>query len=278
MFVVDSFSGEPFKGNPAAVCLVPFGTELSEASKQRIACEMRHSETAFVEELSSDETFDSAPHFNLQWFTPTCEVSMCGHGTLASAFVLFTQCKNCNKEISFSAKCGVLKTQFTPEFAVSMDFPLATVEEVKLETVSDILSVILTDSTQHLDLKFSPQTGKLLVRLQDDFPLESLQLDIPSLLKHKGVVRGVILTKKGSDQYDFYSRYFSPWNGIPEDPVTGSAHTVLAAYWHGVSGKGEFLARQCSRRGGDVRVKVLGNGRVSLSGEATLVLKGTILV
>ena len=277
IFVVDSFSETPFSGNPAAVCLVPYRTSLTEQSKQKIAAEMNHSETAFIQELSPEQLFGTASLFNLQWFTPTCEVSMCGHATLASAYVLFTQCRNRNNEISFSAKCGTLKTQMTPEGSVSMDFPLASLEDTK-EDVSGILRAVLTDPWPQIEHKFSPQTGKLLIRLPDYFPLESLTFDIQSLLEHKGSVRGVILTQRGSGGYDFYSRYFSPWNGIPEDPVTGSAHTVLAAYWRAELGKSDFLARQCSERGGDVRVKVLDDNRVGLSGSATLVLKGTLHV
>ncbi|KAI6651646.1 Phenazine biosynthesis-like domain-containing protein 1 [Oopsacas minuta] len=125
IYVVDSFSDNPYSGNPAAVCLVPFTCELTNEDKQKIASEMNHSETAFIQELNSEETFDKSSQFNLQWFTPTCEVSMCGHATLASAYVLFTESHNCNKEIAFFAKCGLLTTQFTPEGAVSMDFPLA---------------------------------------------------------------------------------------------------------------------------------------------------------
>ena len=275
MFVVDSFSDTPFSGNPAAVCLVPYNIKLTDESKQKIAAEMNHSETAFIQELSSEQPFGTAAQFNLQWFTPTCEVSMCGHATLASAYILFRQCHNCNKEIAFSAKCGTLKTQMTPEGSVAMDFPLASLEETK-EDVSGILRTILADPECQIEHKFSPETGKLLIRLSDDFPLKLLTFDIPSLLEHKGGVKGVILTQRGSDEHDFYSRYFSPWNGIPEDPVTGSAHTVLAAYWHAELGKSEFLARQCSERGGDVRVKLLDNNRVGLSGSATLVLKGTL--
>ena len=277
IFVVDSFSDTPFSGNPAAVCMLPINTNLSEESKQKIAAEMNLSETAFIQEISPDHLFGLGSQFNLQWFTPTCEVSMCGHATLASAYILFTQYSNSNKEIAFSAKCGILKTQMTPGGSVSMDFPLASLEETK-EDVSSILRTIVTDPWSEIEHKFSPQTGKLLIRLPDDFPLMSLKFDIQSLLEHKGGVRGVILTQKGSEKYDFYSRYFSPWNGIPEDPVTGSAHTVLAAYWRAELGKSQFLARQCSERGGDVRVNVLDNDRVGLSGSATLVLKGKLYV
>lgn len=279
MFVVDSFSSAPFTGNPAAVCLLPHDSRLTEGDKQRIAAEMNHSETAFVQELSSEQTFDKSSHFNLQWFTPTCEVSMCGHATLASAYILFTQSGNCNKEIAFSAKCGLLKTHLTPDGAVSMDFPLADLEDIDPVEVSDILSTIFPrESGVKNRAKFSAQTGKLLIRLQDDFPLQSLTFDIQNLLQHQGRVRGVILTQKGGGKYDFCSRYFSPWNGIPEDPVTGSAHTVLAAYWHSELGKSKFLARQCSKRGGDVTVELLADKRVALSGDATLVLKGNLFV
>ena len=279
MFVVDSFSSAPFTGNPAAVCLLPYNSGITEEDKQRIAAEMNHSETAFIQELSSDQTFDKSPHFNLQWFTPTCEVSMCGHATLASAYILFTQSRNCNKEITFSAKCGLLKTHLTPDGVVSMDFPLADLEDIELAEMSDIwMTIFPTESFDTSLAKFSSQTGKLLIRLQDDFPLQSFTFDIQNLLQHQGKVRGVILTQKGGDKYDFCSRYFSPWNGIPEDPVTGSSHTVLAAYWHSELGKSKFLARQCSKRGGDITVELLADKRVALSGDATLVLKGSLFV
>lgn len=280
IFVVDAFTSQLFCGNPAAVCLVPYGTLISETQKQLIATEMRHAETAFVQELSPDLSFQHGNCFKLQWFTPTCEVTMCGHATLATAYVLYSECSNKNNEIQFQAKCGKLLAKQEGK-EIILNFPIADVEDINQIEVLDLLNIILkNDITKLVCCKFSRQTNKLLIRVSENFSLESLEFEPDTLMQHTSKIKGVIITRAGNpnEPFDFYSRYFSPWNGVGEDPVTGSSHTVLGAYWGEILNKSDMLGRQCSKRGGNVRMKLLGDGRICLSGEAKLALSGKIKV
>ena len=281
-FVVDSFSSEPFAGNPAAVCLIrrDIADRINDVTMTKIAAEMNLSETAFVVEES---TFQTGSEFGLRWFTPTVEVDLCGHATLATSAVLLHRLENPNHELRFRTKSGVLKAVRNGE-EITLDFPLNPPKH--LGYTSDIQQLITTavGDIPLQDVQYSPQTKKLLLRLPDSFTrtqLENLQVD-PQALKQtpqgEPLVKGVILTVKGTGEYDFLSRYFAPWVGIPEDPVTGAAHTVLASYWSEQLGKRRLFARQCSARGGDVRVEIGDGGRVFLSGRAYIVMEGKLRV
>ncbi|KAK3105908.1 hypothetical protein FSP39_008376, partial [Pinctada imbricata] len=219
--------------------------------------------------------------FKLRWFTPTNEVPLCGHATVASAAVLFSAVGNKSERITFESESGDLITRYQ-NGGIVMDFPVNT----------PILK-ILTSVDNIQNVSYSPTTKKLLVRLKDTLSrnfLESLKPDIPSMtrVESSGKVKGVIVTLKGTTEngctddngrvYDFISRYFAPWNGIPEDPVTGSAHTVLAPYWNEVLNKKSFYARQCSKRGGDINIELKDNNRVDLSGDAVIVMNGNLTV
>ena len=284
IFTVDSFSDRPFAGNPAAVCLVrgAVADRLNETLMTRIAAEINLSETAFVVE-EEGRKFETSSEFSLRWFTPTCEVDLCGHATLATAAVLFHKLSNPHQELRFTSKSGVLKALKSGE-EITLDFPLNPCMPVSDST--DIQSLITTavGSTPLQAVQYSPTTKKLVLRLPDTFTrseLENLPVDPQALLNvpQQGEiqVKGVILTVKGTE-YDFISRYFAPWVGIPEDPVTGAAHTVLAGYWSEQLGKKQLLARQCSARGGDVRVEVGEGGRVYLSGRAYIVMEGKLFI
>ena len=280
MYIVDAFTKVPFSGNPAAVCLLRH--DLTSEKKQCIASEMNLSETAFVLVASESESFQTATEFKLQWFTPTCEVPLCGHATLATSAVLFSM--NSNKVLQFSTLSGVLvvtKDEAEGGF-MNMDFPLATMTlKDDWKDVEDVVRITVGENKVQC-LAYSSSTKKLLVHLEDSVgrrELESLSPDPAFLLNaHSGRVRGVIVTVKGEENYDFYSRYFAPWNGIPEDHVTGSAHTFLAHYWGQLLKKDCLFARQCSKRGGDVRMKILEKNRVQLSGQACIVMKGNFFM
>lgn len=281
--MVDAFTDKPFTGNPAAVCLL--GGEhlryMNEATMQAIAAEMNLSETAFV---SPEEgtTFKSGTRFNLRWFTPTCEVPLCGHATLATAAVLFFGKGNSNQRLEFKTLSGVLAASRNVDLIV-LDFPLShcTPEDPSLH-LQKLIHLAVGDLPLQ-DIQYSTSTKKLLLRLADVVrrkSLEQLKPDTVAMLEaHSGWrVKGVIVTMKGEEGYDFFSRYFAPWVGIPEDPVTGAAHTVLADYWSRQLGKESMVARQCSSRGGEIHVTVEEAGRVSLAGKACIVMQGRLRI
>ncbi|XP_060584734.1 phenazine biosynthesis-like domain-containing protein [Ruditapes philippinarum] len=242
IFTVDAFTDEPFCGNPAAVCLVPHGKTLDETLLQKIAAEMNLSETAYIEHLSENSNFSTSSEFKLRWFTPTNEVPLCGHATLASAAALFFCSNNSSGAITFRSKSGPLIARRDGD-GITLDFPTNPVQPYDKKAVLPIIKEIC-DPDLVSDVQYSPGTKKLLLRLQDNVSRKIFDGICPDpralqATDSTGTVKGVIVTVQGglgmtvkSDQsFDFVSRYFAPWNGIPEDPVTGSAHTVLADYW-----------------------------------------------
>ncbi|XP_012672454.1 phenazine biosynthesis-like domain-containing protein [Clupea harengus] len=280
VFIVDAFTNLPFKGNPACVCLLQ--KPLSEELYQKIATEMNLSETAFVICKNSADNFSTASRFNLRWFSPTNEVCLCGHATLASSAVLFYHKKNINREIVFDTLSGELCIRMRGDCIV-MDFPLYTSTPQDPHEVADLIKVVVGDLPLE-DARYSEDTKKLLLRLADTCDtsaLTSLKPDPEKMMtsEHTGKVKGVIVTIKGAPAfqpgYDFFSRYFSPWNGIPEDPVTGSAHSVLAKYWSEKLGKQRLLAYQTSSRGGELELETKGH-RLDIAGRAVFVLQGTM--
>lgn len=290
IYTVDAFTDEPFRGNPAAVCLVPKGMNLPDETLQTIAEEMNLSETAYVEHLTDDSSFQNSDKFKLRWFTPTNEVALCGHATLASAAVLMFSYGNTSEEICFNSMSGPLIAKRNGDM-ITLDFPLNPTQKIDFGDVKTVLKEVC-DEALIKDVEYSPNTKKLLVRLNDEVTrtqLESLTPDTKALQQSEqtGKIKGVIVTLKGSEanhcidktgkMYDFVSRYFAPWVGIPEDPVTGAAHTVLSDYWRKQLGKTTFYARQCSARGGEMTISVQGD-RVNLSGNAQIILKGELFI
>ena len=273
---MDAFTSRPFSGNPAAVCLLT-RNDLSSEQKQLIAAEMNLSETAFVRPVEGEPDV-----FHLQWFTPTCEVPLCGHATLATAAVLFHRSSDASRHLSFRTLSGTLTAEKDGDF-INMRFPLADcAREAQWSDVAEVVQ-LTAGGLPVGHVAYSSSTHKLLIRLTDAVSrseLEGLHPDTVAMQQaHQGRVRGVIVTVRAqTTDYDFFSRYFGPWNGIPEDPVTGSAHTVLARYWGEELGKTEMSAHQCSRRGGDVRMRVVGEDTVILAGQACIVTKGQIFV
>ncbi|XP_014827596.1 PREDICTED: phenazine biosynthesis-like domain-containing protein [Poecilia mexicana] len=281
VFTLDAFTNLPFKGNPAAVC--PLLHELSDDLYQKIAAEMNLSETAFITLINPTDTFTSGTRFRLRWFTPTMEVNLCGHATLASAAVLFQYENNVNPTVVFETRSGDLGVSKRKEGYI-MDFPLNPPTKKDHNDFKDVIKAAVGNHPVQ-EVLLSRDTKKLMIRLSDSCErsaLTSLKVDPVALLNSdsSGRVRGVIVTMKGSPDcqpgFDFYSRYFAPWAGIPEDPVTGSAHTVLGSYWSDVLGKKKMLAYQCSSRGGELDLEVRDNGRINIAGDVTTVLQGFI--
>ncbi|XP_055969388.1 phenazine biosynthesis-like domain-containing protein [Sorex fumeus] len=282
IFIADAFTAEAFRGNPAAVCLLE--NELDEDMHQKIAREMNLSETAFIRKLSPTDNFTQSACFGLRWFTPASEVPLCGHATLASAAVLFHKIKNVNSTLTFMTLSGELRAR-KGEDSIILDFPLYPANPQDFGEVKELIKTALGD-TEVQDIRYSPDTRKLLVRLSDTYDrsfLENLKVNAQSLLQveNTGRVRGLIVTLKGKagaqpQAIDFYSRYFAPWVGVAEDPVTGSAHTVLGSYWSQQLGKKEMRAFQCSPRGGELGISLRSDGRVDIRGGAAVVLEGTL--
>ncbi|XP_069877090.1 phenazine biosynthesis-like domain-containing protein [Dipodomys merriami] len=283
IFIADAFTARAFCGNPAAVCLLE--NELENDTYQNIAKEMNLSETAFVRKLSPTDNFTQSSCFGLRWFTPASEVPLCGHATLASAAVLFYKMKNMNSTLTFNTLSGELKAR-RAEDGIILDLPLYPTYSQDFHEVENLIKTAIGDTLVQ-DIQYSPDTRKLLVRLSDSYKrsfLETLKVNTESLphIENTGKVKGLILTLKGepggqTQAFDFYSRYFAPWWGLAEDPVTGSAHTILSSYWSQQLGKKEMRAFQCSRRGGELNISLRPDGRVDVKGAATVVLEGTLM-
>ncbi|CAL1295122.1 unnamed protein product [Larinioides sclopetarius] len=284
IYIVDAFTKHSFSGNPAAVCLLPFDHEADSDLKQKIASEMNLSETAFLKTIKESDTFQSGKRFSLDWFTPLCQVPLCGHATLASAAVLFMECNNESQVLEFETVSGILKAQKMPSNRIQIDLPAYESHPVQDKYKKVVEAVVKNLSVQEVVLSLSK---KLLIRLNDNVTrkeLESIKTNDAELLTAAPDIAGLAVTLKASSEecideegnkYDFVSRYFSPWFGISEDPVTGSAHSVLAPYWAKILQKNNLYARQCSRRGGELHIE-LQKGRVLLSGNASIVIKGEI--
>ncbi|XP_026869949.1 phenazine biosynthesis-like domain-containing protein [Electrophorus electricus] len=280
VFTVDAFTNLPFKGNPAAVCLLE--NELQDELYQKIAAEMNLSETAFVTKLKPTDDFCSGARLGLRWFTPTNEIALCGHATLAAAAVLFYQKENTNPVVAFETLSGELRVRRRGESLV-MDFPLNRPQVQDCNEFKDLIKAAVGAAPVQ-EVCYCKTTKKLLLCLADTCDraaLASLNPVAETLLRsdHSGKVKSIVVTIRGAAAsppgYDFFSRNFAPWHGIPEDPVTGSAHTVLAAYWAEKLGKKKMLAYQCSRRGGELELELRDN-RVDIAGRAVVILQGTL--
>ncbi len=255
---VDAFTDQPFAGNPAAVCVLAGPAD--EGWMQRVAREMNLSETAFLYPIDDG--------FHLRWFTPTTEVDLCGHATLASAHVLWEDgYLPPQREARFQTRSGLLLARRDGDW-IELDFPAEPDEPATPPSeLARALGVPISYVGQNrFDYLVEVESETLVRGLRPDF---GLLAEIPT--------RGVIVTSRASmPGYDFVSRFFAPAVGIDEDPVTGSAHACLGPFWQRRLGKRELLAYQASPRGGTVRVRV-GEGRVYLGGQAVTVLRGELL-
>mgnify|MGYP001174810565 CR=1 FL=1 len=257
IFQVDAFTNRLFSGNPAAV--IPLTDSLSDELMQSIALENNLSETAFID-LSKQP-------YNIRWFTPTTEVDLCGHATLASAKVLFDEILDeSTNEINFQSKSGALRV-FKKNNLIFLDFPSDPASEVLDKAfVEDLLGF----QPNHL---FKGSDDYLAVFSSED-TIKNLKPNFLKISKIKS--RGLIATAPG-DQVDFTSRCFYPQLGINEDPVTGSAHTLMIPYWSKTLGRHEMVAHQLSKRGGilycenkEERVLIGGETAIYMSGEINL--------
>ncbi|ATX79539.1 phenazine biosynthesis protein PhzF family [Mariprofundus aestuarium] len=255
IYQIDAFASKPFGGNPAAVC--PLDEWLPDALMQLIAEENNLSETAFF--VATDEGF------HIRWFTPTSEVDLCGHATLAAAYVLFECLGSELDNIIFDSRSGYLQVTKEGELLV-LDFPAQPA--VPCETPIQIQHAFGIEPVECL----KAEDYLVVFELEEDLLLADPNLEL--LRELDG--RGVILTAP-SDAYDFVSRFFAPKFGIDEDPVTGSSFTQLAPYWAARLGRSKLLAKQLSSRGGEVICELKGE-RVAIAGSAVKYLQGEIEV
>ena len=258
LFHVDAFADKTFEGNPAAVC--PLKKWLDDDSLRAVAAENNLSETAFL--------VPTANHYELRWFTPRCEVKLCGHATLASAFVVLNILDPSLESVRFETRQSGALTVFRVGDSLSMDFPAflpqpsPTPAEL-LQALGSELSVSVLEANETYVAIYPSED--LVTSIQPDF--ERLEKLHPF---------AVAITAPGKD-VDFVSRYFAPSYGIPEDPVTGSAHCILTPYWSQRLGKANLHARQVSARGGELWCE-FARDRVIIRGKAILTLSGTLSI
>lgn len=256
IYQIDAFTDTIFGGNPAAVCILK--EWLSDELMQKIAAENNLAETAFA--VANKDSYE------LRWFTPELEVDLCGHATLATAFTLFQYYGHANNTIRFiSPRSGELLVEKNTDGSMTLDFP--TDELLSVENQENINNAIGKKPLK----TFKGKTDYLLVYESQDV-IETIAPNF-NLLDQLDC-RGIIVSAPGKE-VDFVSRFFAPQCGIPEDPVTGSAHTTLTPYWSAQLGKTSMSAKQLSQRGGHLSCQYLGE-RVKISGKAVCYLVGEI--
>ena len=255
---VDAFANRPFAGNPAAVCILP--TPRDDAWMQSVAREMNLAETAFLHPENEG--------FRLRWFTPTVEVALCGHATLASAHVLWQDGHlAADRQARFHTQSGLLTADRRGDW-IELDFPATPPAPAPAPAG-------LAAGLRAAPRWVGRSTFDYLVELDSEDAVRSVKPDLAALERIEA--RGVIVTSRATTAgYDFVSRFFAPRSGVPEDPVTGSAHCALAPFWSERLGRSEMTAYQASARGGVVRVRIAGD-RVVLGGQAVTVLRGELL-
>lgn len=256
LYQVDAFANSVFTGNPAAVC--PLESWLSEETMQHIAAENNLSETAFF--VPQDKGY------SIRWFTPNTEVALCGHATLASAYVLFELLGHSDNEIHFQSQSGELRVKKNQDY-LQLDFPALSYN--KIAPTQDILNALQLAPQECYQSEFD-----LLCVLPNEQEVAQAQPDLPQIAALN--YRGVILTST-SKQADIYSRCFYPGCNVAEDPVTGSAHCVIAPFWQQRLNKNPITAIQGATRQGALLCELKDN-RVLLSGKCQLYLEGTIYI
>lgn len=256
-YIVDAFTDKPFSGNPAAVCVMDSWP--SERSMMQLAMENNLSETAFIVKESAG--------YHLRWFTPGTEVELCGHATLASAFVILNYIEPDSDSVRFSTLSGILTVERKGDNLYRMDFPTYELKEIPVtDAMEKAFGVRPEKAVLGLDLicEFAAEE-----QVRSMNPDQRLLMELPGRLQN--------VTAAGKET-DCVSRSFCPKVAVEEDPVCGSAHCQIADYWSGKFGKKKILAYQASKRGGILHCELLGNGRIAISGEAVLVAVSDIVV
>ncbi|CAD5219504.1 unnamed protein product [Bursaphelenchus okinawaensis] len=300
-YTVDAFTTQVFRGNSAAVVIEP--NDIPDDKKQKLAAEFNISETAFPLPLNQ-KSFEKADRFSLRWFTPTNEVPLCGHATLATSHVIFNELGNKNEQIHFETKSGTLSvTRKNGRLCMIMpNYETFNLDSVKAKISTDFKKINdvnqigrqvaerIVPSDVIEQLAYNPDTKKLVVALRESVTYDELTKykpqDIHSADPDGLFCRGVMITfmpkqaiKQGfSAEVDYVLRYFSPWNGIPEDPATGSAQCVAAPFWAHITGRPALKALQCYPSRGAEFETLVREDSIELQGSAVTVMKGDLVL
>ncbi|MEV4413200.1 PhzF family phenazine biosynthesis protein [Catellatospora sp. NPDC049609] len=261
--IIDAFTDRPFGGNPAGVCVLDGDSFPDDTWMQRVAAELNLSETAFAHARGGQD-------WALRWFTPLTEVNLCGHATLATTHAL-AEDGLAAATVRFDTRSGILAATVAADGSITLDFPRSPVIPIEaLPGTAEALGVPVVASYD------TGALADLLVEVADEHTVRTMAPDLAAVARL--ATRGVIVTAQAADPasgYDFVSRFFGPAVGVPEDPVTGSAHTALAPLWSARLGRDELVGLQASARSGLVRTGLRGD-RVDLTGRAVTVLDGNL--
>ncbi|MEO8582652.1 MAG: PhzF family phenazine biosynthesis isomerase [Flavitalea sp.] len=265
-YTVAAFTNESFKGNTAGVCLLEAAVE--ETLMQSIAAELNVSETAFLTNIAANSN-----RFNIRYYSPMVEVPFCGHASVASAYLLMN--KMGLDDVELTTYHGLKLDAKRSGDKVEIRFPLFSLVPFSIkEKLIEAMGLI-----EYASVGFSRDLHMLLVEVKDKETLLSLHPDFTAMVRADNEIKEVVVTCKSADnQYDFYSRCFCPWVGIDEDPVTGAAHSVLAAYWSPKLGRKQMKAYQCSKRGGELELELLSNTVLKVTASARIMIEGTLNV
>lgn len=265
VFIVDSFTREKFTGNPAGVFLLE--RKIKAKQMLSIAQELNLSETAFLEQLESKYAYA------IRYFSPKMEIPLCGHATLASAKILFEY--EGLESVIFTTIQGIDLSVIKKGEHMQMEFPVYETQPAKVP--QSMLAALGLSAVKHV--VYNEETRILLLEIEDTDLLRNLRPDFAALYKSHDTINGVLVTAPDKDGvYDFHSRYFWPWSGTNEDPVTGGTHTFLAKYWGDRLGKSVMKSFQSSARTGSMEVELTENNKLLIRGEAVCVLAGELML
>lgn len=259
---VDAFTTQPFKGNPAAVFILD--QPIDDYLMQNIAIEMNLAETAFILLRGNKNPL-------IRWFTPMYEVDLCGHATMASAHVYFNQVDSNSKQVVFDTKFVGSLQVIKNQSSLTMNFPSRPGEEVKLDSIPDFVIENLSDTKPI----YARKSRDLMLVYEDDKTIFDMQPNFKELLKYNDWI--IVTAKSSRSRYDFISRFFSPNDGILEDPVTGSSHCTLTPYWAKKLNKNKMISYQASKRGGVLSLEMQ-QDRLNITGKVITVIDGTLRI
>lgn len=262
-FIVDSFTDTPFKGNPAGVCIVD--SPLADQRMFEIAQELNLSETAFLRPQKNGGAY------SIRYFSPKMEIPLCGHATLASAKVIFST--RGLKEVHFLTTQNLELSAQASNGKIVMELPIY--ETLPADAPPALLAALGVKAVRNV--AYNEETQILLLELASPDEVARLEPDFTALLRSHHSINGVVVTAASSDGYDFHSRYFWPWSGTNEDPVTGGTHTFLAEYWSSRLRKTKMRSFQASKRTGFMEVE-LKEGKLQIQGQAVIIFEGRLTI
>lgn len=265
-YIVDSFTDKPFRGNPAGVCLVE--SDLKPETMLSIAKELGLSETTFIKKLEGPNKY------SIRYFSPKMEIPLCGHATLAASKVIFEKNESFKKILFVNIQNLNLEIKKSDDDIV-MEFPIYQTEPQ--EAPKELLLALGIETI--INSVYNAETRILLIEIDDCTKLQNLTPDFEKLKKSHNSINGVLVTAASNKpNVDFESRYFWPWSGTNEDPVTGGTHTFLAKYWAEKLGKKKLNSFQCSERSGFMQIELISNNKLTIKSKAQIMLKGVFFI